>query len=99
MVQDAVVVGHHDRRDLMGSGFLGEKLDDVPAAPMIKRRGGFVDQEHGGAGHEGPGDADPLALAAGKLMRAMAGAVTEPDRLAETRARGAERAGAVAPAR
>ena len=83
MVQDAVVVGHHDRRDLMGSGFLGEKLDDVPAAAMVKRRGGFVDQEQGGAVHEGSGDADPLTLATGKLMRTMADTVAEPDLLEE----------------
>ena len=53
----------HDR--IFPAQFVDQFLD-LSRCDRVERRAGFVHQEHLGRGGHGPGDAEPLLLAAGK---------------------------------
>src|SRR5690606_9586616 len=60
-------------------GLTGQEGDDVLAALPVERRRRLVDEQDLRSGHEGPRDADALALATGELVRASVGLVLHPD--------------------
>jgi len=63
------VVGDEDGRGGPLAGEAGEEVDDGGASLVVEGAGGLVGQEDGGVVHQGAGDVDALALAAGELMR------------------------------
>lgn len=77
--QVGVVVGDQDGRGGPVAGEAGDQVDDGGAAFLVEGAGGFVDQEHGGVVHQGAGDVDALALAAGELVGAACGLVGQTD--------------------
>ncbi len=60
-----------------------EQLADCSAGFGVEVAGGFVGEEEGGLVHEGTGDGDALALAAGEFGWEVGGAVGEADFLEE----------------
>ena len=74
------VVGHEDDRDALGVQPL-EHPQDLVAGPRIEVAGRFVGQQQCGAIDQGPGDGDPLLLAAGHLRRLVVHAIGQPDLL------------------
>src|SRR5690606_8638244 len=58
---------------------VAQQLHHLPLYRAIQRRGGFVEEDQRRLEHQGAGNGDALALAAGKLMGVtMAGARVEP---------------------
>ena len=68
---DRRVVGDHDQRDTRGIEAL-EEFDDLAAGVLVEITGGLVGKQEVGAHHDGASDRDPLALAAGQLVRTVA---------------------------
>ena len=58
-----------------------EGLEDLGAGPAVEVAGGLVGQHAGGLADDGPGDGDPLALAARQLPGPVRGPVGEADPL------------------
>lgn len=77
--QVGAVVSDQDGRGGLLVSEAGDQADDDGAAFVIEGTGGFVDQENGGVVHQGTGDVDALALAAGELVGAPAGLVGQAD--------------------
>jgi hypothetical protein len=58
---------------------VAKEFHELEFRGRIEAGGGFVEKEDGGAGEEFHGDADALALAAGEIADAGAGALTEAE--------------------
>src|SRR2546423_6384343 len=72
-------VGDGDDHGVVGGGQVEDELADGGAGFGVEVAGGFVAEEEGGFVHEGAGDGDALALAAGELAGEVRGAVGEAD--------------------
>jgi DNA-binding MarR family transcriptional regulator len=73
-LEDAVVMGDHDRRRPALAAERLEHLDDGPAAFLVERGGGLVGEDDLGVADERPGHRHALLLPA----RQVAGQVVEP---------------------
>ncbi len=60
---------------------LAEQVHDLPCRLGVEVAGGLVGPHDLGRPGQGPGDGDPLLLAAGQLGRTVVQTVTEPDPL------------------
>jgi len=77
------VMRHHDRCQGEGFAQLPDKLENRTPGFGVKVAGGLIGQQNLGLHDQGPGQGDPLLLAAGKLAHFVGGAVQHPDPLQE----------------
>ena len=75
------VVRHEQRRRAALMGQAGDEIHDLPAALLVQRARGLIDQQRLGLMDEGARDRDPLALPAGQLRGPLARVLGEPDGL------------------
>ena len=78
---DLVQGRHHRRAPLFGRQ--GQRVDGLARARRVERRQGFVDQPQAGRREQGAGEADALALAAGKAVDPLEQLVGEGEVLEE----------------
>src|SRR5690554_7632385 len=64
-----------------------DKAHDLTRGLGVEAGGGFVDQQQAGALNQGPGDADPLALAAGEGVGALVDGVRSEEHTSELQSR------------
>jgi hypothetical protein len=83
--QDAVgvpgrhrVVGNHHHRVPVLVDDPAQQSQHLTPGPGVQRSGRLVGEHHFWPGDEGPGDRDPLLLAAGQLRGAVAQALLQP---------------------
>jgi hypothetical protein len=69
---DCKVVRDEEVRDPAGVADVGEKVEDLRLDRDVESGDRFVQDEQAGLGGQSPGDRDPLALPAGKVVRAHA---------------------------
>ena len=75
-------VGDHYNRFLAPQP--GERVDDGRFGLSVEIRGRLVDDENLRIAVEGPGDSEPLTLAAGQALAALTGAASSPPGSART---------------
>ena len=73
------VVGDHHHRAPVLVDDLAEQAEHLMSGTGVQRSGWLVGEYHLGPGDQGPGDRDPLLLAAGKLRGTVAQALLQPD--------------------
>ena len=76
-------VGDGDDHRVVGGGQVEDELADGGAGFGVEVPGGLVAEEEGGFVHEGAGNGDALAFAAGELAGEMRGAVGQANFLEE----------------
>jgi hypothetical protein len=69
-------------------GGVAEEADGAVAVLLVELGGGLVDQQEGWLDGQGPGQGDPLALAARELVGALLGAVAQAEEAQPARGRG-----------
>ena len=77
---DVLVVGDDDQREAFPVQLL-EEIEDGCGGARVEIPGGFVGEQQAGRAYDGPGDGDPLPLAAGQLSGQEVDAMAEPDAL------------------
>ena len=68
MTHDGHVVGNQDVGQVAGALQLCEQVEDLRLNRDIQRRCGFVEDDNIRVGGQGPGNGNPLTLAAGELV-------------------------------
>ena len=78
---DLRIVGDDDHGDAPGPVQVPQQGHDLGPGGLVQVAGGLVGEHHGGIPGQGPGDGDPLLLAAGQLAGPVPQPVAEADQL------------------